>query len=74
MQLLLSFLIIEIVVVILIIVVDIEWVVVVDTEVIVNSQHQRKGTVRGRSAPSLTSGLWNSRPGRVWICAQHVSQ
>lgn len=32
------------------------------------------GTVRGRSAPSLTSGLWNSRPGREWMVCQQCSQ
>ena len=26
------------------------------------------------SAPSLTRGLWNSLPGRLWIEAQHCSQ
>ena len=30
--------------------------------------------VLGRAAPSLTSGLWNSRPGREWMEAQHCSQ
>lgn len=38
------------------------------------SHHQRKGTARGLSAPSLTRGLWYSRPGLEWICAQHCSQ
>ena len=36
--------------------------------------HQRKWTVRGRSAPSLTRGLWNSRPGRECTMAQQCSQ
>jgi len=38
------------------------------------AQHQRNGSDLGRSAPSLTSGLWYSRPGLEWICIQHCSQ
>lgn len=37
-------------------------------------QFQRKWIWRGRSAPSLTSGLWNSRPAREWMFAQQNSQ
>lgn len=32
------------------------------------------GTVLGRSAPSLTRGLWNSRPALECMIAQHCSQ
>ncbi len=38
------------------------------------AQHHLNGTVLGLSAPSLTSGLWNSLPGREWMVAQHCSQ
>lgn len=37
-------------------------------------QFQRKEMCRGRSPPSFTSGLWNSRPAREWIAAQQYSQ
>lgn len=38
------------------------------------AQLQRNGTWRGRSPPSFTSGLWNSRPAREWMLAQQYSQ
>lgn len=38
------------------------------------NQFQRKWICRGRSAPSFTNGLWNSRPAREWIFAQQNSQ
>lgn len=38
------------------------------------AQLQRNGTCRGRSPPSFTSGLWNSRPAREWMLAQQYSQ
>lgn len=38
------------------------------------TQLQRNGTWRGRSPPSFTSGLWNSRPARECMLAQQYSQ
>lgn len=38
------------------------------------AQFQRKEMCRGRSPPSFTRGLWNSRPAREWMAAQQYSQ